>query len=400
MKKLKTITIICLACAALCLCALLGILLFSGRGFRFADGNQIFSPVLEKEFDAADIRSLKIEYGMNSNDVIFYQGTGESIVVREYLNFKPRENQISTVTQKGSELQITGSRRNSFFFFSFRPRNAYTEIILPAGFAENMDTLYVKTMSGEIDSELPFKVRDKFSAFSTSGDIALSDVEADEIQLSSTSGDIRLPAARCEAFSASTTSGDIAVEQVNGRAVLSSVSGEIVLKEQQGDMKASSTSGDIRIGQVSGKSTLSSTSGEILLKEQKGDVEASSSSGDIGIEELQGSFAMDTSSGAIRIAGGNSRGRAETVSGDVQLFLAGLTGDLDISTTSGEVNLRLPETASFSLDFDSTSGECSTFFDEQLSFNKKGNKADGQYRGGAGKVQVSTTSGDLKISRY
>ena len=145
---------------------------------------------------------------------------------------------------------------------------------------------------------------------------------------------------------------------------------------------------------------MSTTSGEIFLKRQNGDVEASSTSGDIRIGALQGNFEMDSSSGEVQIADGTGQGRADTISGDVQIYLAQLTGDLNISTTSGEVSLRLPETASLTLDFDSTSGECSTFFDDQLSYNKKGNKADGQYGGGAQKVRVSTTSGDLRISQY
>ena len=144
----------------------------------------------------------------------------------------------------------------------------------------------------------------------------------------------------------------------------------------------------------------SSVSGEIFLKRQNGDVKVSSTSGDIRVGALQGNFEMDSSSGEVQIADGTGQGRADTISGDVQIYLAQLTGDLNISTTSGWVNLRLPETVSLTLDFDSTSGECSTFFDDRLSFNKKGSKADGQYGGGAHKVRISTTSGDLRISEY
>lgn len=400
MRKLKITTIIFMAGAAVCLCAILILLLTSDRGFGFGEENKDYSLVLEKEFDPADIKSLKIEYGMNSNDVVFCQGAGESIVVREYLNFKPKENQISSVTQDGSELHIKGARRNSFFFFSFRPRNSYTEIYLPEGFAEKLDTLYVKTLSGEIYSELSFALQNSFSASSTSGDIFFPEVKASEIQFHSTSGEIHVEAAGCGLFSASTTSGDIRAEQVTGESEVSSTSGEIILGRQNGDITVSTTSGDIRVEEMTGKSSVSTTSGEIIFKQQNGDIEASSTSGDIRIEELQGNFEMDSSSGEVRIANGTGQGRAETISGDVQIFLAELAGDLNISTTSGEVYLRVPETVSLTLDFDSTSGDCSTFFDDQLSFNKKGNKVDGQYGGGERQVQVSTTSGDLRITQY
>lgn len=400
MKKLKITTIIFLSAAAICLCAIMIILLTSDRSFSFGEDSQNYSLVLEKEFDAADIESLKIEYGMNSNDVLFFEGTGESIVVREYLNFKPKDNQISTVTQNGTELQIKGSRRNSFVFFSFRPRNAYTEVYLPADYAEKLDSLYVKTLSGDVNSELSFALRNSFSASSTSGDITFPEVKAHEIQLHSTSGNIYVRAAQCETFSAATTSGDIWARQVTGKSSISSVSGEIAVGGQNGDITISTTSGDIYAEQVTGEALVSSVSGEIFLKRQNGDVDASSTSGDIRIGVLQGNFEMDSSSGEVQIADGTGQGRADTISGDVQIYLAQLTGDLNISTTSGWVDLRLPETVSLTLDFDSTSGECSTFFDDQLSYNKKGNKADGQYGGGAQKVRVSTTSGDLRISEY
>lgn len=86
------------------------------------------------------------------------------------------------------------------------------------------------------------------------------------------------------------------------------------------------------------------------------------------------------------------------MSGDIRIFLDELQGGLDISTTSGDVSLQLPKTASLSLHFSSTSGECVTFFDEELSFNKKGNKAEGQHGGGEHSIDVSTVSGDLSIS--
>lgn len=400
MKKLKITTIIFLSAAAICLCAMMIILLSSDGRFSFGGGDQNYSLVLEKEFDTADIKSLEIDYGMNSNDVLFYEGTGESIVIREYLNFKPNENQISTVKQDGTKLQIKGSRRNSFFFFSFRPRNSYTEIYLPADFAEKLDSLYVKTLSGDVNSELSFALQDSFSASSTSGDITFPEVKAHEIQFHSTSGVIYVSAAQCEIFSASTTSGDIQARQVAGKSSVSSVSGEITLGEQSGDITISTTSGDIFAEQVTGEALASSVSGEIFLKRQNGDVEASSTSGDIRVGALQGNFEMDSSSGEVQIADGTGQGRADTISGDVQIYLTQLTGGLNISTTSGWVNLRLPETVSLTLDFDSTSGECGTFFDDRLSFNKKGNKADGQYGGGAHKVRISTTSGDLRISEY
>ncbi len=408
MRKLKISWIVFLSCAAVCLCAML-VLALSGKsgGFRGMFGADVdggwhgnYELVLEKEIGAGDIRSLKIDYGMTFNDVFFYQGEGEAIVIREYMNFTPKENQITRIEEEGGELAVRGTRRNSFLFFSVPSWNAYTEIYLPEDFARQLEEVYVRTVSGDISSGLSFKVRKGFGAYSTSGDLYLPEVEAAEVQISSTSGNVNMTAALAEKVSLSTTSGDMAVERTEGDIRISSTSGNITLTRVQGNVNASTTSGDISLGQVAGDMDISSTSGIIGLEEGTGRFEGDTVSGDIRVERLEGEFWINTTSGDASLMEGSGWGKAGTVSGDVKLFLYSLEGNLTVSTTSGYVDLELPKEASLMLDFDSTSGECATFFDEQLEFSKRGNQAEGKYNGGKNRVDVSTVSGDLRITEY
>ena len=408
MRKLKISWIVFLSCAAVCLCAML-VLALSGDGGGFwgmlgvnveGEWHANYELVLEKEISAVDIRRLTIDYGMTFNDVFFYQGEGESIVIREYMNFTPKENQISRIEEKGGELAVRGVRRNFFLFFSIPSRNAYTEIYLPEGCARQLEEVHVKTVSGDISSELSFKVGKGFGAYSTSGDLYLPEVEAGEVQISSTSGNIRMTAALAEKVSLSTTSGDMALERTKGDIRISSTSGNIVLTRVQGNVNVSTTSGDISLGHVEGDMDISTTSGFIRLEEGTGRFEGDSVSGDIRVEKLDGTFQMDTTSGDVSLIEGSGWGKAGTVSGDVKLFLDSLGGNLTAYTTSGNVDLELPKETSLTLDFDSTSGECTTFFDEQLQFNKRGNQAEGKYNGGENRIDVSTVSGDLRITEH
>lgn len=356
-----------------------------------------YSLAMEKEIPAEGIRSLNINYGMTFNDVIFYQGEGENILVREYMSFTPKEGQISTVEQKGTELEVKGVNRNILWFFSVGSRDAYTEIYLPVGLAESLEDVKVKTVSGSVLSQIPLAQTGTFHVSTTSGDVFFPEVRAEKTEASSTSGDIRLAFVTADKAEISTTSGDIMLDQASGEAVISSTSGEVRLWALEGELRVTTTSGDISLGQVKGDMDLSTTSGEVSLEKGQGDLDASSTSGDIRADSLDGAFRLDTTSGTLSIAEGAGFGKAHSVSGDIRIFLADLQGGLDISTTSGDVSLRLPETASLSLHFTSTSGECGTFFDEELSFNKKGNKADGSHRGGEHSIDVSTVSGDLSI---
>ena len=405
MRKLKVATILFLAGTAVCLCALLVLVLSGsgvGEGGFFEGGSGLrdgdYALVLEKEISSEGLNSLKIDYGMNSNDVYFYQGEGESVVIREYMNFTPDEKQISSLEEKDGTLLVRGARRKRFGFFFVSAGDAYTEIYLPADLAGQLENINVKTVSGEIMSDISFTVQKAFTVSSTSGDFSFPAVKAGEIQLSSTSGNIHMETLQAEKTSVSTTSGDIELGQTEGNAKISTTSGNVRLERTEGDIYASSVSGDISLGVADGDMDISSTSGIVRLREGKGRFDGDTISGDIRIEALDGSFQMNTTSGDVTLSAGNGWGTAETVSGDVKMFLGSLDGDIAVSTTSGNVDISLPDNASFTLNFDSTSGECHTFFDEQLTFNKKGNQAEGQYGSGENAVRVSTLSGDLRIT--
>lgn len=408
MRKLKITTIIFLAGAAVCLTAIL-FLALSGEGRLGAErdsgaassGN--YRLVLEREIDPNTVDTLKIDYGMTYNDVYFCPTDGEKILIREYMNFSPKENQISRVEQKEGELSVKGVKRNRFLFFSlpFLPGGgAYTEIHVPASLAERLTDLYVRTVNGDIVSDISFRNLEESYASTTSGDLSLPELEAGQIQLSSTSGNVRLTRAVSETLHVSTVSGDIFLGQSQSDTTLSTTSGNVTADRLEGDVRASTVSGDLSLGEVRGDMLFSTTSGITHLGEGTGRFEADTTSGDIRVEELRGNFLIDSTSGDVYVSDGSGCGRADTVSGDVHISLGELTGGLNVSTTSGNAVLELPGTGSWTLDFDSVSGECSTFFDERLHFNKRGNKASGTYGDGENKIDVSTTSGDLRITEY
>lgn len=363
-----------------------------------------YSLVLEEEVPAEGIRSLKLSYDRTFNDVLFLKGTGENILIREYLNFEPEDDQISKVEWDGSELLVKGAGRGVFFGFTFFNisfyKDGYTEVYLPEGCSEELECLNVKTVSGDVLSEIPFLGKGDFSVSTTSGDVFFPKVTAQKIQMSSTSGDIRLAWAESGKISVSTVSGDVMLDRAQGDTALSSTSGEIRSSQLEGKVRISTTSGDISLGKAAGGANISTTSGEVRLESCQGDLDVESTSGDIRVDSQNGLFQMETTSGELSVRDGSGWGRASSVSGDICVFLADLQGDLDISTTSGEVELKLPKEGNFAFHFDSTSGECRTFFDNLLSFNKKGNRADGQYGSGGGTIDISTTSGDLDVRAY
>lgn len=352
MRSTKIVLIVILCGFVAFLCGVLGLFLVrqevgSGKSALLGSNESILNTyqlVLEKEIDSEGIENITVDYGMNSNDVMIYQATGEKIVVKEYLNFISDESYQSTVEQSGNSLIIRGKQRtNSVVSGITLQKNGYTEIYLPEIVFKS---LIVTTLSGDAVSDLAITVDDRFSVSSTSGDIRFGNLKADTVRFESASGDIHIQGV-------------------------------------DGNVNAVSTSGDIHVTGEQGDRIISSVSGEIFL------------------EGVNGFFQLCTTSGDIHVRDGSGYGEVSTVSGDANISLKELTKSLSADTTSGDVICRLPEDASFSFEFNSTSGSCRTFFDDILSYNKKRDYAVGTYGDNSSvQVRVSTISGDLSITKY
>lgn len=361
MKAVKIVLITILCGLIVFLGVVLGIGARAGAGFYHGFGRQ-YELAGEWEIPAAEIESLYIDYSMNSNDVYLYEGTGENIVIREYVTFKQRKEWFSTIEQKGRSLIIKGKRRHSGFFLTggFND-DAYIEIYLPPSLLAEVD---IVTTSGDIRSEKDFESVRSFAVESSSGDIRLQSVAAEKI-------------------------------------IAGASSGSITFDYAEGNVSAQASSGDIVFHQIVGDAEISTSSGDIQVLGGAGLRNCSASSGSIRLADVAGRFDLHTTSGDIYLENGRGYGEAEASSGDIDIRLSGLEGSLDINTTSGEVGIRIPTDVSFTFAFDSSSGECVTFFDDVLSFNKRGTSAKGDYGSSSDiYINIATSSGDATVRTF
>ena len=194
----------------------------------------------------------------------------------------------------------------------------------------------------------------------TSADILVPGLAADEIRLGSTSGSISAVTVT-EKLTASSTSGGITVEQ----------------KTDVGAVDLGSTSGSIScvLGGNASSVTASSTSGSISLA-VAGSVET------VDIGSTSGCIYPDLASVGKAEFGSTSG----CVSGSVSAFR-----DLKVGTTSGTVSLKLPTDPGFTCRVDTASGS----FSSGLALTRSGNTytcGDGTAR-----CSINTSSGNILI---
>jgi len=138
-------------------------------------------------------------------------------------------------------------------------------------------------------------------------------------------------------------SGDVKVRKIGGFLNVETVSGEIEVRVAENDVQCKSISGDIDLEYVNGDAELESISGEISIQEIEGSVEAGTVSGDIELEAFSYAEEIEVSStsGDIELRGELSPGgiyRLDSFSGDTEVVVpSGSDFEFSAKTFSGSI---------------------------------------------------------------
>lgn len=145
---------------------------------------------------------------------------------------------------------------------------------------------------------------------------------------------------------------------------------------------------------VSGNSTLVGLTGPVRAETVSGDVEAQGLTGDLRFHSVSGDLTV------IDGAGGGVH--AESVSGDMVLDLdpTAKGADVDLTTVSGEVAIRLPDPADARVEANTTTGTVTNAFDDlRVSGQWGAKKITGSLGSGSGTLKATTVSGSLALLR-
>ena len=209
-------------------------------------------------------------------------------------------------------------------------------------------SLNIGTTSGEIDVSGSLKFYEaKIS--NTSGNIKCEGEFKGSVVFDTTSGDINLLNIRAEDISARSTSGDVSILSSNAKSKIysKSTSGNVNISNiTAGEMYAKCTSGDINIQNTKADDiAVKSTSGDMQLKNviSNMDLRAESVSGDIELYRCDGN-ALDLSTVSGDVEGSIITEKAfiaNTVSGEIDIPACTADSKCIINTTSGDIDIDI-----------------------------------------------------------
>lgn len=359
--------------------------------------------------------AIRVEYGNTPYDVIFQPASDNKITIEEYFNQEALEEDFVQVSWEEDKTLVLTQKHNrssstgSFTIMGTPIGNVrtgfwgYVKIYLPLETYNQLKELVVLTSSGDIS--LPVwkeaeSIMEKVQMTTQSGDIE-GRFAASSVMLTSSSGYQYLQGVYGDDITITSTSGDIEAESVAGQTIqITASSGNIQLKDIKGESIGLKTqSGDVDIEESAGTIEIQTNSGYQQIKNMTGNLRMSSSSGDLQIYHMTGEFFTKSASGNQEFEGISGSGECSAQSGDIEIQLNSLEQNLNIETSSGSIDLKLPTASAFEFHADTNSGNIETWFDDELRFNKKGNSAEGSIGSGNTKHQVTltTTSGDIYV---
>jgi len=157
------------------------------------------------------------------------------------------------------------------------------------------------------------------------------------------------------------------------------------------------------ISGIDGPAAVKGIFGDTTLVGLSGPVRADTVSGNVEAQALRGDLRLHSVSGDLTVIDGSSPSvRVESVSGAVIVDLdpAGRTSDINLTSISGDIAVRLPHPADAEVEVDSASGAVSSAFDDlRVGGHWGAKKITGRLGAGTGRLKATTVSGSVALLR-
>lgn len=149
---------------------------------------------------------------------------------------------------------------------------------------------------------------------------------------------------------------------------------------------------ELRVPSTVESLSVTTASGNVKVLDRIGDMQVRTASGDIIIEACSGDVEAHSASGSIIVARCGENVRFDTVSGDIRMDIDDQCCGAQISTTSGNVDIRYPEDFDGDISWTTMSGEV------ECDCANMGNRR-ARIGSGTVPVQVRTLSGDIFLKK-
>jgi DUF4097 and DUF4098 domain-containing protein YvlB len=209
--------------------------------------------------------------------------------------------------------------------------------------------------------------------------------------------------------------GDVSADDINGKATLtlehssariSKISGDVSVEGRPNDVSLDEVAGTVRLNGEFDSIKLSKIAGPVTFKSQRSDMEFGKLNGDLDMDsgdlranDLAGPFRMTTRSKDIHLDGVSGDVRIEDTNGDISLRMTKL-GSIQVENRKGDLQIYVPDKSSFQLDARSRGGEFQTDFSElKVNNGDDQSSATGSVGSGGPHIVLNNEHGTIEIRK-
>jgi hypothetical protein len=200
--------------------------------------------------------------------------------------------------------------------------------------------------------------------------------------------------------------GKLAVDNSNGRIRIVKVSGDTSITNRlsqvnigsiDGNLNLDSSAGQIKIGRVGRNLSIREDLGNLKVDEVLGDLTVTGRNARMDIGKVMGKTRLENTFGDVRIEASLDSVTAAVSNGNLRVGMNRINGPVNLNVQFGNIELRLPKKAAFTVQADATFGRIDS--DVALTRSQKtgGESATGAINGGGALVQIETRNGNVTV---
>lgn len=133
---------------------------------------------------------------------------------------------------------------------------------------------------------------------------------------------------------------------VSGNTSGGSVSAENIAN----NLSLRTSGGSVRVRNVEGEIDLRTSGGSISIEDASGTISGRTSGGSVSANNVSGIADLRTSGGSIRLENISAKMSARTSGGSIRSEFLTFEDDIDLHTSGGSIDIRIPESSDFNLD--------------------------------------------------
>lgn len=248
-------------------------------------------------------------------------------------------------------------------------------------------------VSTDLDISIPRKASAVVST--RRGDINLSGRDGD-VELSSQRGDVTMDDVK----------GRVTVNLEHSSARLSQIVGEVNINGRPNDVSLEDVKGPVHLNGEFDSIKLAKIAGPVNFKSARTDMEfvrldgdLDMDSGDLRADDIVGPFRLATRSKDVRLMGVTGDVRLADENSSIELRMSKV-GTMQVDNRKGDIQVYLPDKASFQLDARSRGGEIqSDFAGLKIENNDQMATANGSVGGGGPHLVINNEHGDVEIRK-